>query len=86
MKTTISKEPRKISVSSEKQLDDVDLKSLALVVLTLNEVESGGISLPNVVATVRQLLETDGKAGSIFESSLIEAGYLDSDADKYSKT
>ena len=47
--------------------------------------ESGGISLPNAVATIRQLLENDGKAGSIFESSLIEAGYLDSDADKYSK-
>jgi hypothetical protein len=85
VKTTISKEPRKVSVSSEKQLDDTDLESLALVVLTLNLVESGGISLPNAVATVRQLLENDGKASSIFESSLIEAGYLDSDADKYSK-
>jgi len=85
VKTTISKEPRKVWVSSEKQLDDTDLESLALVVLTLNEGESSGISLPNAVATVRQLLENDGKAGSIFESSLIEAGYLDSDADKYPK-
>jgi hypothetical protein len=85
VKTTISKEPRKVSFSSEKQLDDTDLESLALVVLTLNMVESGGISLPNAVATVRQLLENDGKASSIFESSLIEAGYLDTDADKYSK-
>jgi len=85
VKTTTLKEPRKVSVSSEKQLDDTDLESLALVVFTLNEVELGGISLPNAVATVRQLLENDGKAGSIFESSLIEAGYLDSDADKYMK-
>ncbi|VVB63956.1 Uncharacterised protein [uncultured archaeon] len=85
VKTTITKEPRKVSVSSEKQLDDTDLESLTLVVLTLNEVESGGISLPDAVATVRQLLENDGKAGSIFESSLIAAGYLDTDADKYSK-
>lgn len=85
VKTTVSKEPRKVSVSSEKQLDDTDLESLTLVVLTLNEVEAGGIPLPDAVATVRQLLEDDGKAGSIFESSLIEAGYLDSDSDKYSK-
>ena len=85
VKTTVSKEPRKVSISNEKQLDDTDLESLALVVLTLNEVEAGGISLPDAVATVRQLLEDDGRAGSIFESSLIEAGYLDSDSDKYSK-
>ncbi len=85
VKTTILKEPRKVTISSEKQLDDADLESLALIVLTLNEVESGGISLPNSVVTVRQLLENDGNASSIFESSLIEAGYLDFDADKYSK-
>ena len=85
VKTTISKEPRKVSVSSEKQLDDTDFQSLALVVLTLNEVEFVGISLPDAVATVRQLLENDGKACSIFESRLIDAGYLDSDEDKYSK-
>lgn len=85
VKTTISKEPRKVSVSNERQLDDTDLKSLALVVLTLNEVESCGISLPDVVADVRKLLENDGKAGSIFESNLIEADYLDSDAEKYSR-
>jgi len=85
VKTTILKEPRKVSISSEKQLDDTDLKSLVLVVLTLNEVESSGITLPNAVVTLRQLLENDGKASSIFESSLIEAGYLDFDADKYSK-
>ena len=85
VKTTISKEPRKVSFSSEKQLDDTDLVSLALIVLTLNEVESGGISLPIAVTTIRQLLENDGKASSIFESKLIEAGYLDFDADKYSK-
>lgn len=85
VKTTISKEPRKVSVSSEKQLDDSDLKSLSLVVLTLNEVESGGISLPIAVTTVRLLLENDENSRSVFESSLIEAGYLDIDADKYSK-
>lgn len=85
VKTTISREPRKISISSEKQLDNTDLESLALVVLTLNEVESGGISLPDAVGAVRQLLVNDREADSIFESRLIEAGYLDSDADKYPK-
>lgn len=85
VKTTISKEPRKVSVNSERQLDDRDLESLSLVVLTLNEVESDGISLPDAVATLRQMLEKNVKASSIFESKLVEAGYLDSDADKYSK-
>lgn len=85
VKTIITKEPRKVSISNEKQLDDTDLKSLALFVLTLNEVESGGTSLPDAVAIIRQLLENDGKAGSIFESKLVEAGYLDSDAVNYPK-
>lgn len=85
VKTTISKEPRRIPISSEKQLDDTDLESLSLLVLTLNEVESGGISLPDAVENVRHLLESDANSVTIFESGLIEAGYLDSDADKYLK-
>jgi hypothetical protein len=85
VKTTISKEPRKVSISSEKQLDDADLESLSLLVLTLNEVESGGISLPDAVESVRHLVENDSYAAAIFESGIIETGYLDSDADKYPK-
>lgn len=85
VKTTISKEPRKISVSSERQLDDADLQSLSLFILTLHEMDAMAMTLPDAVSRTRQLLEKDTNAASFFEAGLIAAGYVDSDADKYPK-
>ena len=85
VKTTMSKEPRRVSVSSERQLDDTGLGSLSLFVLTLQEMEARAMSLPEAVENVRRRLKKDTNAASIFEEGLISAGYVDSDADKYLK-
>jgi hypothetical protein len=85
VKTTISKEPRKVSISSERQLDNEHLRSLSLFVLTLQETEGEGMSLPDKVMSLRKSIEEDVNAASLFEASLISAGYLDSDADRYPK-
>jgi len=85
VKTTMSKEPRKIVINSERQLDDAGLTSLSLFVLTLQEMDSGAKSLPGMVSEIRQKLEKDYNALNIFESDLIAAGYVDADGNKYQK-
>lgn len=84
VKTTLSKEPRKILVSSERQLDDAGLESLTLFILTLIQADEKGTSLPSLVNTIRREIEPHSNATFLFETDLIEAGYTDSDAAKYS--
>lgn len=77
VKTTISKEPRKIRINNERQLDDRGFDNMFLYVLTLHPVLSGGQSLPELVKAVRYILTGNFVALEIFEESLQEAGYLD---------
>lgn len=83
VKTTLSKEPRKVFISNERQLDEAGLKSLSLLVLTLVSAGSGGESLPDIVATIRKALSGTPSIAQRFDNSLINAGYLDSDAGLY---
>ena len=57
VKTTKSKAPRKVWISNERQLDDTGLNSLHLLVLTLVISESGGQTLPELVAEISAELE-----------------------------
>jgi hypothetical protein len=77
VKTTLSKEPRKVQISNERQLDERGLVSLHLLVLTLVQAQMGGESLPRIVAILRQSLSGDASSLRRFERSLHEAGYLE---------
>ena len=86
VKTTISKEPRKVWISNERQLDESGLFALHLLVLTLIQAEAGGQTLPEVVATLRQALEKEAGCVRQFNQQLREAGYLDAHASQYKKS
>ncbi len=86
VKTTITKEERKISVSSDRQLDDSNLGALFLYVLSIQQVEGSGRTLPELVDSLRSCLEWDANASFVYESGLISAGYLDYDAQYYSSS
>lgn len=86
VKTTIMKEPRKVRINSERQLDDDHLESLVLFVVTLQETETNGVSLPDKISELRETLESDVNAASLFETRLISAGYVDSDSEKYTRS
>jgi hypothetical protein len=75
VKTTMSKEPRKVQISNERQLDESGLQDLHLYVLTLIRNDGVGESLPGLVASVKEIL--NGSAVAKFLYSLREAGYLD---------
>ncbi|MHA1735940.1 MAG: PD-(D/E)XK motif protein [Candidatus Thorarchaeota archaeon] len=84
VKSTMTKEPRSVQISNERQLDDRGLNSLHLLVVTLHGMEGGGDTLPETVWALRDSLAASPAALSRFERCLIGAGYLDGHAGFYS--
>jgi len=89
VKTTTAKQPQSVRVTSERQLDGSGIPALFLhvVVLDEREVETdrpvAGESLPDVVLTLRQQLQTTAAAAEVFEDRLLDVGYLEADAPRY---
>lgn len=86
VKTTLSKEPAKVTISNERQLDNRGLISLHLLALCLSQAVRGGESLPGIVSSIRALLSRDTPSSVEFEHRLREAGYLDSQSHLYDTT
>ena len=76
VKTTMTKEPRKVQINNERQLDGRGLNSLYLFVLTLTNSGGGGETLHALVQSLRGIFSGKPVAYT-FEHSLREAGYLD---------
>lgn len=81
VKSTITKEPRKVIISNERQLDNRELESLHLFILTL-DVHETGESLPDIVEEIKSHLGK-GRAAAKFRRNLLLAKYLEADAEKY---
>jgi hypothetical protein len=87
VKTTVSKQPIAIRVTSERQLDATGARSLFLYVLILDEREiepssgTSGESLPELVRQLRKQLSYE--ALETFEDRLLEYGYLEGDVPRY---
>jgi hypothetical protein len=76
VKTTISKEPRKVKISNERQLDDKGLRSLCLLVLSLSQSGGDGDTLPELINSVKEALSSDALCLRKLERGLHEAGYI----------
>lgn len=85
VKTTMTKEPRKVQINNERQLDDRGLISLHLFILTLAKSSGGGVTLPDLVHSLRGFFSGKPVAYT-FEHSLREAGYLDIHAHLYNSS
>lgn len=79
VKSTITKEPRKVMISNERQLDNTDINEVYLYILTLN-INKEGESLPEIIEEIQNLLVLK-RYVNIFKRKLAMAGYLE----KYSK-
>ncbi len=90
VKTTTAKQPQAVRITSERQLDDTGIRALFLQVVVLDEREvepgaaGGGECLPGLVADLRSRLAGEPGALELFDDQLLEAGYLDADAPRYS--
>jgi len=83
VKTTMTKEPRRVRISNEKQLDDRGFKFLYLFILTLQESDTGGQTLPEMVDAIRTMIKGETSSENLFELALRDAGYLDVHASLY---
>lgn len=86
VKTTLSKQPQAVRITSERQLDDTHAPSLFLHVLMLEAQADGPITLPVLVAQVRAALVAWPAAREPFEDALLAARYLDLHAPRYAAT
>lgn len=85
VKCTRTKEPRSVVINNERQLDNNGLKSLHLFALGIHEISDGGITLPELVETIRGALAESTEALVRYRSGLISAGYLERDAKRYTQ-
>lgn len=86
VKTTTSKHPVSVRITSERQLDDTAWPALFLHVLVLDARDNGHDSLPTMVAVLRDTLGRCAPAArEPFEDGLFAAGYLDAHAPRYSE-
>lgn len=83
VKTTSGKEPRKVWINNERQLDERGLKSLTLYVLTLHRVESGAMTLPDMIKKIKDLIGKNMPVKGTFEEKIAMAGYLDIQESSY---
>jgi hypothetical protein len=85
VKTTMTKEPHKVQINNERQLDDRGMNSLYLFALIITKSSTGGETLPDLVKSLRDIFSGDPIV-YIFDNSLREAGYLDIHASIYNSS
>jgi len=80
VKTTSTNNPQKVTINGERQLDDTLLENLFLFHLSVEISNGNGQTLCQKVTAIREMLENDAPALSLFNAKLFEAGYLDGHA------
>jgi hypothetical protein len=83
VKATASREPVKVRISGERQLDDLGTGNLFLFVLLTERTAAGGICVPELVEAVRTCLPDFGAARLVFEEKLLAYGYHDMHRARY---
>jgi hypothetical protein len=85
VKSTVVQVGFPATINSLEQLDDSIVRPLFLGAVRL-ALEQGGKPLPVIVSELRQSLASDVGALARFDSCLLHSGYLDSMAEKYSRS
>jgi len=83
VKTSAGNNHQKVSISSERQLDETLLENLYLFHLSVEVSKGNGENLNNKISSIRQIFETNAIALNIFNAKLLEAGYFDKHAEIY---
>lgn len=77
IKTTAGNNHQKVSVSSERQLDETLLENLFLFHLSVETARKNGNSLNEKVNAIRKTLQENVSALNNFNNKLIDAGYFE---------
>lgn len=82
IKFTTSKLPR-IKITSERQLDILNVDKLFLVSYVSEKVKENGISLNSIINTIENKISHNSRALKYFKERLETAGYIEEDNDNY---
>jgi hypothetical protein len=85
IKTSAAHEDQRLTISSERQLDDGPLNLLLLVQLAIDVRPGTSDTLPKLVEEIRELLLSHATASVRFERQLLRGGYLDLHAPLYAE-
>ncbi|OAV70963.1 hypothetical protein Barb4_00992 [Bacteroidales bacterium Barb4] len=77
VKTTAGNNHQKVSISSERQLDETLLENLFLFHLSIEAAKKNGESLNAKVNAIRETLQDNVTALNIFNRKLLEVGYFE---------
>lgn len=77
VKTTHGNNHQKVHISSERQLDTINLDDLFLYHISLEQMQNSGETLNDIVDSVNAILKTDALASNKFKSKIYEVGYFD---------
>ncbi len=83
VKTTAGNNHQRVSVSSERQLDETLLETLFLYHLSVEASKKNGESLVSKIDTIRNGLKGDVSALNLFNNKLIDVGYFEKHAYLY---
>jgi len=83
VKTTTAKEHQKLPITGEKQLESSTELRIVLLHLSLTAQRDTGLTLVELTDSVRALLASAPLSLSVFEDTLLAAGYLDTHANRY---
>jgi hypothetical protein len=83
VKTTIAKQPQVVRISSERQLDHSVCRKLILHVLALEFRDGIGETLPELIASLRSVMQAHVLMKERLEDSLLLAGYVDAHVARY---
>ena len=83
VKTIAANNHAGLSINGELQLDESDVEKLFLYNLVVEFLQQDGFSLPELIADIRGLIDTEDSATDAFERKLILYGYFDVDAHSY---
>jgi len=83
VKTRAARSPSVVRISSEQQLHEVPWKHLFLVHIAVDEQNGAGETLPQRISALRSEVATTS-AAEFFEDRLLDAGWLDAEAEKHS--
>ncbi len=84
VKTSIAKQLQTLRITNERQLDDSYLHALFLHHLSLETLRGTGETLVEIITSLRNTLGPDHVTLQKFEEALVDAGYLDTHAHRYS--
>jgi hypothetical protein len=91
VKTTSAKQPNNIRITSERQLDDTGVGILLLHVVIVDEREVSpapdlpGETLDMIIDNVREKICGDSQSISLFNETLLDAGWIDANAYRYER-